>query len=132
MTPKQQIRWGYAGVIITLAVIAIVSTSGSLSPVAMLMFASMAMLNVANIAQASDTLFYSRNRWLKLIICMGVSISPAVLLGDAIVRSENSNFPLWVRWVLASAIAILTVGCAILGSIRSTTSINANQAQDKR
>lgn len=132
MTPKQQIRWGYAGVIVTLAVIAIVSTSGLLSPVAMLMFASLAMLNVANIAQASDKLFYSRNRWLMLIICMGVSISPALLVGDAIVKSENSSFPLWLRWVLAMAIAILTVGCAILGTIRSTTSNNANQAKGNR
>ncbi|AMV35371.1 hypothetical protein VN12_24995 [Pirellula sp. SH-Sr6A] len=98
----------------------------------MLMFASMAMLNDANIEQATDTLFYSRNRWLMLIICMGVSISPALLVGDAIVRTENSNFPLWIRWVLASAIAILTVGCAILGTIRSTTSISVNQAHDKR
>ncbi len=120
MEPKQQIKWGYLGVVVTLVVGIIAATTSPESGFPLtLMISSMGMLNVCNIAQANDPTFLQRNLVILFLIVGGLTIPLPIYFGKKMLEAEGWGVPYEFRIVAAFLLFAVTVGCAFFGTSRS-------------
>ena len=116
MEPNQQIKWGYAGVVVTLLVGIMAATTSSESGFPLtIMISSLGMLNVCNLAQANDPTFLQRNRVILFLIVGGLAIPPPIYLGRKILEAEEWGVPYEIRILAFVILFAVTVGCAFFG-----------------
>ncbi len=120
MTKPQQIAMGYLGIIVSLVTVALLPELGGMSSPQMMTLASFAMLNVINIAHASDHIFLYCHRPLVAIIIAGIVLPLLYATGVRILTSTEWPFPESTRYPLLLIDIIVLGGSAVGGFIRST------------
>lgn len=133
MEPNQNIKSGYIGVVVTLlaGVIAAVTSSEDGFPLT-IMISSMGMLSVCTIVHASDPTFLYRNRVLMFLIMAGAAIPPPIYLGKKILYAEDWGLPYELRLFLAVSLGIVTIACALTGTLRAIQHISSVGAKMRK
>lgn len=128
MTKQKQIVLNYVGIVVSLGVIGMTSMWGVSSNPQTIVFASLAMLNVVNIAHTNDRFFLNRHRLLVAIILAGIVLPLLYWTGTRILTA--SEWPLSDNTRLPALILITTVvvPSAVVGFLRSTGMPNNTEA----
>ncbi len=120
MTKSQQISLGYVGIVVSMVGIALTPVLGGLASHQTIVLASMAMLNVVNIAHASDRSFLYRHRLLVAMILAGIIFPILYASGTRILTSTDWPFSEATRYPSVILIIIVVGGSALVGFLRST------------
>jgi hypothetical protein len=128
MTKSQQIYLGYVGIVVSIVGIALTPELGGLANPQTTVLASMAMLNVVNIAHASDRTFLHRHRLLVAMILAGIVFPLLYARSAKILTSTDAPYSEATRFASVILITIVVVGSTVVGFFRSTdTPLNPKQ-----
>ncbi|XZE19855.1 hypothetical protein SH449x_005185 [Pirellulaceae bacterium SH449] len=128
MTKQKQIVLNYVGIVVSMVVIVLTSMWGVSANPQTIAFASLAMLNVVNIAHANDRFFLNRHRLLVAMILAGIVLPLLYWTGTRILTasewpwSDNTRLPALIL------ITIVVGQSAIVGFLRSTGMPNNAEA----
>lgn len=120
MTKSQQIYLGYVGIVVSIVGIALTPELGGLANPQTTVLASMAMLNVVNIAQASDRTFLHRHRLLVAMILTGIVFPILYASSAGILMSTDWPYSEATRFAAVILIIIVVGGSTVVGFFRST------------
>ena len=113
MTKSQQIYLGYVGIVVSIVGIALTPELGGLANPQTTVLASMAMLNVVNIAHASDRTFLHRHRLLVAMILAGIVFPILYASGARILTTTEWPFSEATR-IPSVILIVIVVGGVIL------------------
>lgn len=117
MTQSQQISAGYVGIVVSMVGLASTQVLGGPKSIVL---ASLAMLNVVNIAHASDRRFLHRHRLLVAMILAGIVFPIPYASGARILTTTEWPFSEGTRIPSVILIVIVVGGSVVVGFLRST------------